>query len=127
VTTRAQILIVEHDEGTVETYARILRLGGYDVRTALSAEAGLHEVELSPPDAIIVDLHMPDIDGLEFLRRLRARSDTRNTVVAVVTGDYFVDDTTALQLAELGAKVRFKPLWLEELNDLAQELLNPVH
>ena len=121
--THKRILIVEHDEAMTATYARMLSLEGYDVRTALSSAAGLREIESNPPDAIIADLHMPDIDGLEFLRRVRVGKHTRHTPVAIVTGDYFVDDTIAAQFRELGAEVRFKPLWLEELVTLVQGLL----
>jgi CheY-like chemotaxis protein len=55
---------------------------------------------------------MPDIDGLEFLRRLRMSNDNRNTPVAIVTGDYFLDDTVFAQFKALDAEVRFKPIWL---------------
>jgi DNA-binding response OmpR family regulator len=81
----------------------------------------LREVESSHPDAIIVGFRMPGMDGLEFLRRLRARDDT--TPVAVVTGDYFLDETIPAQLRELGAEVRLKPLWLEDVATLVQGLL----
>jgi CheY-like chemotaxis protein len=67
ISTDQHILIVEHDEGTIATYARMLRLEGYQIQTALSAEDGLREVEASHPDAIIMDFRMPGIDGLEFL------------------------------------------------------------
>lgn len=125
LSTDQHILIVEHDQVTTATYADMLRLEGYHVKTALSAEDGLCEVESSRPDAIIVDFRMPGMDGLEFLRRLRARDDTRNTPVAIVTGDYFLDDTIPAQLRELGAEVRFKPLWLEDLAALVRGLLSP--
>jgi DNA-binding response OmpR family regulator len=121
LSTGQHILIIEHDEVMTATYARTLRLEGYQVQTALSAEEGLREVESSHPDAIIVDFHMPGMDGFEFLRRLRALDDT--TPVAVVTGDYFLDETIPAQLRELGAEVRFKPLWLEDLATLVQCLL----
>jgi len=120
---RARILIVEHNEGTVETYARLLRLEGYEVRTARNPEDGLRDVESNPPDAIIVDFRMPVIDGLEFLRRVRARPDHRDTPVAIVTGDLFPDEDILAQLAALGAVIRYKPLWLEELMDLIDVLL----
>lgn len=123
ISTNQHILIVEHDDVTTATYAGMLRLEGYHVTTAHSAEDGLREIESATPDAIIVDFHMPGMNGLEFLRRLRARDDTRRTPVAVVTGDYFLDDTTPTQLRELGAAVRFKPLWVEDLVTLVQSLL----
>ena len=67
-----KILIVDDDEGVTQTFARMLRLEGYQVRTAMNAETGLREAEHSRPDAIILDLRMPLVDGLGFLRRLRA-------------------------------------------------------
>src|SRR5437764_13220265 len=69
----SKILIVDDDEGVTQTFARMLRLEGYQVRTAVSAEKGLQEAEQSHPDAIILDLRMPLVDGLGFLRRLRSR------------------------------------------------------
>jgi two-component system response regulator PrrA len=118
-----KILIVDDDEGVTQTFARMLQLEGYQVRTAVSAEKGLIEAEQSHPDAIILDLRMPLVDGLGFLRRLRARDDQRETPVAIVTGDYFLDDSVSTELRELGAELRFKPLWLADLVSLAQNLL----
>ncbi|HWF85238.1 MAG TPA: response regulator [Vicinamibacterales bacterium] len=121
------ILIVDDDEGVTQTFARMLRLEGFKVRTALNAQTGLREAEECHPDAIILDLRMPLIDGLGFLRRLR--EDTRNlrTPVAIVTGDYFLDDAMSTELRELGAELRFKPLWLEDLVKLARNLLKVTH
>jgi PleD family two-component response regulator len=66
--TAATILIVDDDEGVTQTFARMLRLEGYRVHTAVSAETGLREAERNRPDAIILDLRMPLMDGLLFLR-----------------------------------------------------------
>ena len=125
--TTTKILIVDDDEGVTQTFARMLRLEGYQVRTAVSAEKGLIEAAESHPDAIILDLRMPLVDGLGFLRRLRARDDQRDTPVAIVTGDYFLDDSVSSELRELGAELRFKPLWLEDLVGLARNLLKVTH
>ena len=119
----SKILIVDDDEGVTQTFARMLRLEGYQVRTAVSAEKGLQEAEQSHPDAIILDLRMPLVDGLGFLRRLRSRDEHSSTPVAIVTGDYFLDDAVSNELRELGAELRFKPLWLEDLVGLARNLL----
>jgi CheY-like chemotaxis protein len=121
--TTGTILIVDDDEGVTTTFARMLRLEGYHVHTALNAEMGLREAQTSRPDAIILDLRMPLVDGLGFLRRLRAHEDQRDTPVAIVTGDYFLDDTVSNELRALGAELRFKPMWLEDLVGLARTLL----
>ena len=70
---------------------------------------------------------MPLVDGLGFLRRLRAHDEQRPTPVAIVTGDYFLDDAVSNELQELGAELRFKPLWLEDLVGLARNLLKVTH
>ena len=121
--TPATILIVDDDEGVTQTFARMLRLEGFQVRTAVNAETGLRAAEENAPDAFILDLRMPLVDGLGFLRRLRGLEKHRDVPVAIVTGDYFLDDSVSTELRELGAELRFKPLWLEDLVGLARNLL----
>ena len=121
------ILIVDDDEGVTQTFARMLRLEGYQVHTAINAEMGLQEAEISRPDAIILDLRMPLLDGLGFLRRLRAIAQQRDTPVAIVTGDYFLDESVSTELQQLGAELKFKPIWLEDLVGLARTLLKVAH
>ena len=123
----ASILIVDDDEAVTQTFARMLRMEGFRVRTATSAESGLTEATRNHPDAIIRDLRMPLVDGLGFLKRLRATESERHTPVAVVTGDYFLDDQISSELRQLGAELKFKPLWLEDLVGLARTLLKVTH
>jgi two-component system response regulator PrrA len=122
-TLASRILVVDDDEGVTSTFARMLRLEGFDVRTALNGEMALREASQSRPDAIILDLRMPLVDGLRFLQRLRADNEQRDVPVAIVTGDYFLDDEVTDELRQLGAEVRFKPLWLDDLVGLARNLL----
>jgi DNA-binding response OmpR family regulator len=123
----ASILIVDDDEAVTQTFARMLELEGYAVRTAMNAENGLREAAEHQPDAIILDLRMPLMDGLGFLRRLRAFDAQRHVPVAIVTGDYFMDDRVSSELKQLGAELKFKPLWLEDLVGLARTLLRVTH
>ena len=123
----ATILIVDDDEGVTQTFARMLKLEGFEVRTAMNAETGLVEAQEVRPDAIILDLRMPLVDGLGFLRRLRAQDEQRRTPVAIVTGDYFLDDNVSAEIRQLGAELKFKPLWLEDLVGLARTLLKVTH
>src|SRR5918995_709230 len=92
------ILIVDDDPSVTETFERMLRLEGYHVVTALSAEAGLNQAERSHPHAIILDLRMPLVDGLQFLRTLRSKDELSRMPVAIVTGDYFLDDAVSREL-----------------------------
>jgi DNA-binding response OmpR family regulator len=118
------ILIVDDDRSVADTFARMLKLEGFGVATALSAEAGLVQAKASPPDAIILDMRMPITNGLQFLRELRQQSDLVSVPVAIVTGDYFLSQPIQDELHSLGASIRFKPLWLEDLIALAKTLIN---
>ena len=118
-----RLLIVDDDDATSQTFARILTLEGFDVRTAASAESGLRELEACRPDAVILDLRMPYINGLGLLYRMRAIEPGREMPVAIVTGDQCIDDAVMNELRDLGAEVKFKPLWIEDLVDVARSLV----
>ena len=120
----ARILIVDDDETVLQTFAKALSLEGYDVRTAASPLVGLQEVLDTPPDAILLDLRMPFVNGVGFLYRLRAQAAHRHTPVAIITGDSCIDDPAMIELEGLEAEVRFKPLWLDELVTLTRSLLD---
>jgi DNA-binding response OmpR family regulator len=90
------------DEGITNAFARTLRLEGFQVRTARSAEKGLQEAATTRPDAIILDLRIPMINGLGFLYRLRMREQCRTTPVAIVTGDYTTKTSSAARSRNWG-------------------------
>ena len=123
MTTPARILIVDDDETVLQTFAKALSLEGYDVRTAASPLLGLQEVVDTPPDAILLDLRMPFINGVGFLYRLRAQSAHRHIPVAIITGDSCIDDPAMSELQGLEAEVRFKPMWIDEVVTLTRTLL----
>jgi CheY-like chemotaxis protein len=120
--TRPAVLVVDDDEATTQTFARVLRLGGFGVETALGASGACRAVDREQFDAILLDLRMPQTDGLAFLRDLRSREGYRRVPVAIVTGDYFLDDRASREIAELHAALHFKPVWLEELLALVHSL-----
>jgi two-component system response regulator MprA len=120
----SRLLIVEDDCAVALTFARMLRLEGYEVRIALDARAALDEMEASHPDALIVDLRMPFMDGVTFVRRLRSDANLCRVPIAIITGDYAVDAATAHELSALDACLHFKPLWLEDLVGIIRRLLD---
>jgi two-component system cell cycle response regulator DivK len=119
------ILIVEDDHGAADAFRPMLSARGYDVRCATDAEAGLREIERSQPAALVVDLHLPVIDGLEFLRLVRNNDLCKGIPAAMMTGDYLLDDHVTGELERLGTPLYFKPLWEEDLVEMVVRLLNP--
>lgn len=118
------VLVIDDDQSTIETFALILRREGYGVRTAHDAFDGLALTEQAAPDAIVVDLRMPFVNGLGFLYRLRSRPDCRHVPVAVVTADYCLDDDVLDAIEHLGARVYFKPLDIDDLVTMTRVLVN---
>jgi DNA-binding response OmpR family regulator len=119
----AHILIVDDDQVVGETFARMLTLEGYRVTSVQSVDAALAATATEAPDALIVDMRMPVVSGLDFLRLLRRDSRLREVPVAIVTGDYFLNEPILAEMRALGATVRYKPLWMDDLSALAQSLL----
>ncbi|MGB2714924.1 MAG: response regulator [Vicinamibacterales bacterium] len=118
------ILLVDDDPAVADTFSRMLKLEGFKVVSALSAEQGLELADNVRPDAILLDMRMPITNGLQFLRLVRAKPHLVEVPVAIVTGDYFLSDPIQHELKSLGASIRFKPLWLEDLIALARTLVS---
>lgn len=116
------VLIVDDDPTITDTFSRLLQLEGFTVYAALSPEDGLEIAADKQPEAIMLEFRMPILSSLQFLEHLRETPALRHTRVAIVTGDYFVDDGTTSKIEALGASVLFKPIWLEDLLALARDL-----
>ena len=78
----SRVLIVDDEPSILATTAPLLRARGYEVSTAMSAAACLESVERVGPDVIILDLGLPDMDGVELCRLLR---DGRSTPIIVLS------------------------------------------
>src|SRR5262249_47843169 len=70
-------LVVEDDPATREMLRRMLQGDGWAVTEAQNGRVGLERVAASPPDLILLDLMMPELDGFGFVERLRAEPDWR--------------------------------------------------
>jgi DNA-binding response OmpR family regulator len=69
------VLVVDDDPAIVMSLARGLRVEGFAVRSASGGVAALREVELRSPDVIVLDINMPDLDGVSVTRTLRANGE----------------------------------------------------
>lgn len=69
-----QILIVEDDEDTAEVVTTLLNSAGYKTTAVDRGEDALNEIAASSPDLVLLDLNLPDINGMEVLKQLRSQS-----------------------------------------------------
>ena len=112
-----RVLVVDDEENISFLVSSALRLDGCEVRTAASGREAVTEAERFSPDAIVLDVMLPDFDGFEVLRRVRnagcrapvlfltARDDTDDKVLGLTSGgdDYIVKPFV---LEELVARVQ---------------------
>lgn len=107
-----RILVVEDDPQVREALIRALRYEGYTVDSATDGGKALEAVAESPPDAIVLDVMMPFVDGLETCRRLRARGVTIPILILTALGEV-ADRVDGLDAGADDYMV--KPFALEEL------------
>jgi len=91
-----RVLAIDDDEDALSLVRVVLETAGADVTTLSSAAAALERIETIRPDAVIVDLGMPGMDGFEFITRLRVASDPqiRDVPAAALTAFARSDDRT---------------------------------
>jgi CheY-like chemotaxis protein len=121
----ARILVVDDDAAVTGTYLRMLQVSGHDASAVVDAGQGLDALRRTRPDALLLDMRMPGISGLEFLRRLRADPAHQQLPVGIVTG-VLVKDEELREIEALGAVLKHKPIWLDEMSALVQRLLSPT-
>ncbi|MDO8841853.1 response regulator [Methanocalculus sp.] len=121
MTEMATVLIIDDSSFQRTIIRKTLTEAGYPCIEADNGRSGLEKIEQSNPGIIIVDLLMPDIDGIEFLTILRKKGIS--IPIIVLTSD--IQDATRKRCIELGAS-RFlnKPLRREELIPAIRQLLN---
>jgi two-component system NtrC family sensor kinase len=85
MTNKAKILIVDDDVDSVELLTKRLRAEGYHTSEAYDGEQALRQVEEYHPDAVILDIRMPKIDGYEVCRRLKGAENTRHIPIIMLT------------------------------------------
>ncbi len=106
------ILVVEDDDETRAAVTRELRARGYRPVEAANGSAALERWRARRPDLILLDLGLPDIDGLELIRRIRAES---TTPIVILSGRY--EEREKVEALERGADDYVtKPFGVDELN-----------
>jgi two-component system, OmpR family, response regulator MprA len=116
----ARVLVVDDEPAVRRALERALRLDRYDVELAGDGEEALDALAKSPPDAVILDIGMPKLDGLEVCRRMRQAGD--RTPVLMLTARDAIDDR--VEGLDVGADdYLVKPFALRELQARLRALL----
>lgn len=111
---KGSILAVDDTEASLKVLSDLLKGAGYSVRSAISGTLALRSAAHQPPDLVLLDIRMPDMDGFEVYRQLKARPETRDVPVIFFSARTETDDK--LRGYELGAVDYFtKPYRREEL------------
>lgn len=108
----ASILIVDDDRSIRRTLEKFLTEQHYQVDTAEDGLQALERIRLGAPDVVLLDINMPNLDGLEVLRQLKSRAQSIPTIVVSARGDM----RTTIQAIQEGAyDFLNKPLDIEKL------------
>ena len=117
---KAKILVVDDDPYTVEFLQVFLENEGYEVATATLGTEGLQKAEKEHFDLLLVDLRLPEMDGLEVMRRFK--EITPDSEVIVISGEGSTD--VAIEATKLGAFYFItKPIELDTLAPLVKRAL----
>lgn len=118
----SKILIVEDNEFNRDMLSRRLSRKGYEVMVAEDGNSGIQLARTAHPDIILMDVSLPDIDGLEVTRQLKADDKTRHIPIIVITAHAMVGDRQ--QSLKAGADdYHMKPVELALLLTQLQTLL----
>jgi two-component system response regulator MprA len=115
-----RILVVDDEPAVREAVERALRLDGHDVVLAADGGEALVTLDQRPPDAVVLDVLMPHVDGLELCRRMRLRGD-RTPILMLTARDAVSDRVAGLDAGADDYLV--KPFALDELLARVRALL----
>lgn len=116
----ARILVVDDEDALSEMVASALRFAGYTVDTEANGIEGLRRVRSDPPDVVVLDVNMPEMDGFEVVRRMR-RDGVMTPVIFLTARDDIDDLRTGFRHG--GDDYLTKPFSLEELGLRIEALL----
>ena len=122
---RPRILIIDDDPRLSGVLGIFLDLEGYEVRTAMDAESTFLQIGERRPDAIILDVMLPHVDGIEICRRIRARAELRDVPVIMFSAR---SDDAVIEAARLAGASRYisKPFTMDGVATVLRRELGPL-
>lgn len=116
------ILVIEDNENNLKLVRDVLTFHGYRVVSAETAEEGLRLAGESPPDLVVMDIHLPGMGGVEALGELRAKEATRRIPVLAFTASVMPQDRHTITGAGFDGFLS-KPIAIKELVDTVASAL----
>jgi DNA-binding response OmpR family regulator len=114
-----QVLVVEDDGAVMQLIETVLRRHGFDVLLAATGRAGLDHVHQQPPDVVVLDVGLPDLDGWQVLEQIR---DVSDIPVLMLTG--YADEPDKVRGLRAGADDYLtKPFGIDEFTARLEALL----
>src|SRR3990172_11893210 len=98
---RMQVLIIDDEDDVLNMYRERLTADGFEVTTENNGKKGLDAAFASPPDVILLDIIMPKFNGLDVLQMLKARSETKDIPVYLLTN--LPEEASGEKAKQLGA------------------------
>lgn len=117
------IVLIDDDPTVQKAFSRYLSASGYQVQLANNGKQGLKIIETEPPDLVITDIMMPEMDGLEILMAIR-KLEFPLPVIAISGGMCALPINFLRHAKDLGARYVFeKPVPLKDLLNAVKELI----
>jgi two-component system, OmpR family, response regulator VicR len=121
--TRRRVLCIEDEPEMIDLIRLILERKGFEVIGAVGGEEGLSAIKREKPDLILLDLMMPDVDGWEVYRQMKADDSLEKIPVIVVTAKaQSIDKVLGLHIAKVEDYVT-KPFGPQELLESVERIL----
>lgn len=117
------ILCIEDEPEMIDLIRIILGRRGFEVEGANGGEEGLEKIRNTPPDLVLLDLMMPDMDGWEVYQQMKAEDATKDIPVIVVTAKaQSIDKVLGLHIAKVDDYIS-KPFSPQELLNSVEKIL----
>jgi len=112
-------LIIEDEEDLAEIYSVALQGGGFETEVIRDGKAAIERLSGTPPEVVILDLHLPHVEGADILQKIREEKSFSKTAIMVTTADVQLAEDMHVQ-ADL---VLLKPVSVDQLRELAKRML----
>jgi two-component system cell cycle response regulator DivK len=116
------VLIVEDNDKNMKLARDILRAKGYDTLEAVNGEDGVRLALQHKPDLVLMDIQLPDINGIQAFQRIRANADTARTPVVAFTASVTANDRSRIGNAGFDGFLS-KPINLKEFLETIKRML----